>query len=92
MAMANAIADMSVRAGRVYNSEASVRAGAHFNPNVNDPSVRLRGSNLEGSVHIKAYDVEGAPASPDSSHDGRSPTATEPRGMLKTTTVRRGGK
>jgi len=93
MAMANAVADLSVRAGRVYNSEASVRAGAHFKTNANDPSVRLRGSNMEGSVHMKAYDVDGASMSPDSSNDGRKQDArAEPKGILKTTTVRRGGQ
>ena len=92
VAMANAIADLSVRAGRVYNSEASVRAGAHFKTNVNDPSVRLRGSNMEGSVHMKAYDVDAAPMSPDSSNDGRKQEdGDDPKGILKTTTVRRGG-
>lgn len=50
--------DMSVRAGRVYNSEASVRAGSHFQPNLEDPSVRLRGSILDGSVHMKAFQIE----------------------------------
>jgi len=77
----------------VYNSEASVRAGAHFKTNANDPSVRLRGSNMEGSVHMKAYDVDGASMSPDSSNDGRKQDArAEPKGILKTTTVRRGGQ
>jgi serine/threonine protein phosphatase PrpC len=93
----NPITDMSVRAGRVYNSEASVRAGLQFKKkNVEDPSVRLRGSNLEGSVHMKAYDVE---ITPDSStnegklfpQDGLA-NGTSPDGMLKTTTVRRAGK
>jgi hypothetical protein len=49
------LAEASVRAGRLYNSEASVRAGS-MNKNTTvaeDPSVRLRGSNLEGSVHLK---------------------------------------
>ena len=102
MATFNSIADMSVRAGRVYNSEASVRAGSQFKPNLEDPSVRLRGSNLEGSVHMKAYDVEGATLGPrnttnhnddndDTGKDQRNSSASaEPRGMLKTTTVRRG--
>lgn len=49
--------DMSVRAGRIYNSEASVRAGAHFQPNLQDPSVRILGSNMNGSVHMKAFDI-----------------------------------
>ena len=77
----NLIPDMSVRAGRVYNSEASVRAGLQYKTNVEDPSVRLRGSNLEGSVHMKAYDVD---ITPDSS--------TNEDKLLKTTTVHRGGK
>jgi serine/threonine protein phosphatase PrpC len=48
------LAEASVRAGRVYNSEASVRAGSVNKPSAEeDPSVRLRGSNLEGSVHMK---------------------------------------
>ncbi len=48
------LAEASVRAGRVYNSDASVRAGTVNKSSVsNDPSVRLRGSNLEGSVHLK---------------------------------------
>lgn len=49
--------DMSVRAGRIYNSEASVRAGTQFRPNLEEPSVRILGSNLNGSVHRKAYDI-----------------------------------
>eukprot|EP00889_Picochlorum_renovo_P003948 jgi/Picre1/30978/NNA_006336.t1 len=49
--------DMSVRAGRIYNSEASVRAGTQFRPNFEEPSVRILGSNLNGSVHRKAYDI-----------------------------------
>ncbi len=49
--------DMSVRAGRIYNSEASVRAGGHFQPNLQDPSVRILGSNMNGSVHMKAFDI-----------------------------------
>ncbi len=87
----NSIADMSVRAGRVYNSEASVRAGSQFKTNMEDPSVRLRGSNLEGSVHLKAYDVEMTPDS--STNDGKLFPIDDERaigtGMLKTTTVRR---
>lgn len=49
------LAEASVRAGRVYNSEASVRAGKANSKSTtsDDPSVRLRGSNLNGSVHIK---------------------------------------
>lgn len=89
-AVASAITDMSVRAGRVYNSEASVRAGAQFKSLklVQDPSVRLRGSNLEGSVHHKAYEVEGASFTPDSSTDGRK-IDEETKGVLKTRTVQR---
>lgn len=46
----------SVRAGRVYNSEASVRAGKALQAKQaanDDPSVRLRGSNMDGSLHLK---------------------------------------
>ena len=52
------LADASVRAGRVYNSDASVRAGnMHANPK-DDPSVRLRGSNMEGSFHVKTSELK----------------------------------
>lgn len=61
------IADPSVRAGRVYNTEASVRAGkAAFMTNMDDPSVRFRGSSMEGSLHMKAREL--AIQSDDSSH------------------------
>lgn len=61
------ITDPSVRAGRVYNTEASVRAGkAAFMTNMDDPSVRFRGSSMEGSLHMKAREL--AIQSDDSSH------------------------
>lgn len=43
----------SVRAGRVYNSEASLHAGTAM-MHKEDPTVRLRGSSFDGSVHWKA--------------------------------------
>lgn len=43
----------SVRAGRVYNSEASLHAGSAMIQK-EDPTVRLRGSSFDGSVHWKA--------------------------------------
>lgn len=81
--------DMSVRAGRVYNSEASVRAGSQFRANLEDPSVRLRGSTLDGSVHMKAYQI--AEESPEDGH-GPSPShnGKQKDGTLKTNTVKRG--
>lgn len=50
------VGEPSVRAGRLYNSEASVRAGSAMARNAGrqDPSVHVRGSNLEASVHFKA--------------------------------------
>lgn len=61
------MADPSVRAGRVFNTEASVRAGkAAFMTNMDDPSVRFRGSSMEGSLHMKAREL--AIQSDDSSH------------------------
>jgi serine/threonine protein phosphatase PrpC len=86
-------AEMSVRAGRVYNSEASVRAGVQFKANVTDPFVRVRGSNLDGSVHMKAYDVDSAPPKvgkpfeQQRHQEGRVGEQVE--GILKTRTVRR---
>jgi serine/threonine protein phosphatase PrpC len=85
--------DMSVRAGRVYNSEASVRAGSQFRPNLEDPSVRLRGSTLDGSVHMKAFQIR-----EEESNEGNSPDTSpanngggkQDDGTLKTTTVKRG--
>jgi serine/threonine protein phosphatase PrpC len=90
--ISNGVLDMSVRAGRVYNSEASVRAGAQFKSKVEPLSLRLRGSNMEGSVHMKAHQIHGGSTTPDDSNDGRNILSNEPQGMLKTTTVRRGGK
>jgi hypothetical protein len=70
------IADPSVRAGRVYNTEASVRAGkAAFMTNMDDPSVRFRGSSMEGSLHMKAREL--AIQSDDSSHGPDDSNNTE---------------
>ena len=50
--------DPSVRAGRVYNTEASVHAGkVAMMRDTSDPSVRLRGSDIEGSVHLRAREI-----------------------------------
>ena len=78
--------DMSVRAGRVYNSEASVRAGSQFKPNLEDPSVRLRGSTLDGSVHMKAFRI----AEESTEENPLYAAKDAPDGTLKTTTVKRG--
>jgi serine/threonine protein phosphatase PrpC len=47
-------ADPSTRAGRVYNSEQSVRAGAHGAGRADDPSIRVAGSGLDKSVRHRA--------------------------------------
>jgi serine/threonine protein phosphatase PrpC len=80
--------EMSVRAGRVYNSEASVRAGRHFKPDLEDPSVRLRGSHMEGSVRLKALQVERS----DNEHDGvSSEEEYDVQGLRKVRTVQKKG-
>jgi len=72
------LAEASVRAGRVYNSEASVRAGNanKKSTTLDDPSVRLRGSNFNGSVHIKS---------------GKLITDAEIQGLAPVRTVKRTG-
>jgi hypothetical protein len=47
-------AEASVRAGRVFSSDQSVRAGTANRAPVADPSIRLRGSALDKSVHMKS--------------------------------------
>jgi len=54
------VGDMSVRAGRVFNTDASVRAGNALESHNSDPSVRLRGSSLDGSVRMKASSIDDA--------------------------------
>lgn len=76
-------AEASVRAGRVYNSEASMRAGNHYNP-PDDPSVRLRGSNLEGSMHLKASAIVEEDAT-------TTTTGSDPPGLAPVRVVKRTG-
>lgn len=55
---ATTFGEQSVRAGRVYNTEASVHAGKiALMKDTSDPSVRLRGSDIEGSVHLKTREL-----------------------------------
>lgn len=80
--------DFSVRAGRVYNSEASVRAGREALRDHKDPSVRLRGSDFEGSLHLKTKDiieenseyVEKEEPKPQSNATGLAPVRVVKRG------------
>lgn len=80
--------DFSVRAGRVYNSEASVRAGTQgLLARQKDPSVRIRGSNMEGSLHLRADDI----IPEDSVKDGRNDDDAKSPELFPVRVVKRSG-
>jgi hypothetical protein len=84
--MGTGIGEPSVRAGRVYNSEASVRAGTAGLRSSQDPSVHVRGSNLDGSLHLRASKIgeeeeeEGGSAGDNQDQSGLPPVRVVRRG------------
>ena len=48
----------STRAGTQYLGDASVRAGSNLRAIAEDPSVRIRGSDMDKSVHMRALQTQ----------------------------------